>query len=152
MLRRPPRSTRTDTLFPNTTLFRSRQERHQADLLEARPDDDHRPHETDGAGGVAAPADRLAEKYAGKNGQDDRLDEEDGDRVGHRHDRQRGDEADHRQGNDRGPDGVIKTHAPGEAAPQAVQDNDRKHEKSLEPEPAPDANRRRRWRSRRPPA
>src|SRR3546814_2201349 len=24
MIRRPPRSTRTDTLFPNTTLFRSR--------------------------------------------------------------------------------------------------------------------------------
>src|SRR3546814_6157059 len=30
MLRRPPRSTRTDTLFPYTTLFRSRQ-------AEARP-------------------------------------------------------------------------------------------------------------------
>src|SRR3546814_7900553 len=27
MIRRPPRSTRTDTLFPYTTLFRSRQER-----------------------------------------------------------------------------------------------------------------------------
>src|SRR3546814_8497134 len=27
MLRRPPRSTRTDTLFPYTTLFRSRQHR-----------------------------------------------------------------------------------------------------------------------------
>src|SRR3546814_4097060 len=26
MLRRPPRSTRTDTLFPYTTLFRSRQQ------------------------------------------------------------------------------------------------------------------------------
>src|SRR3546814_15216765 len=26
MIRRPPRSTRTDTLFPNTTLFRSRSE------------------------------------------------------------------------------------------------------------------------------
>src|SRR3546814_10913499 len=25
MIRRPPRSTRTDTLFPDTTLFRSRQ-------------------------------------------------------------------------------------------------------------------------------
>src|SRR3546814_16841009 len=30
MIRRPPRSTRTDTLFPYTTLFRS------ADLLEGR--------------------------------------------------------------------------------------------------------------------
>src|SRR3546814_14349620 len=29
MIRRPPRSTRTDTLFPYTTLFRSRRE-HQA--------------------------------------------------------------------------------------------------------------------------
>src|SRR3546814_9747787 len=26
MIRRPPRSTRTDTLFPHTTLFRSRRE------------------------------------------------------------------------------------------------------------------------------
>src|SRR3546814_18461832 len=30
MIRRPPRSTRTDTLFPYTTLFRSR---HRADLM-----------------------------------------------------------------------------------------------------------------------
>src|SRR3546814_7114685 len=31
MIRRPPRSTRTDTLFPYTTLFRSREEgQHQA--------------------------------------------------------------------------------------------------------------------------
>src|SRR3546814_7539873 len=30
MIRRPPRSTRTDTLFPYTTLFRS--DRHPADL------------------------------------------------------------------------------------------------------------------------
>src|SRR3546814_14620000 len=29
MLRRPPRSTRTDTLFPYTTLFRSRPPRHR---------------------------------------------------------------------------------------------------------------------------
>src|SRR3546814_4229663 len=28
MIRRPPRSTRTDTLFPYTTLFRSREQRH----------------------------------------------------------------------------------------------------------------------------
>src|SRR3546814_17445894 len=28
MIRRPPRSTRTDTLFPYTTLFRSRHARH----------------------------------------------------------------------------------------------------------------------------
>src|SRR3546814_20927898 len=30
MIRRPPRSTRTDTLFPYTTLFRSRVLRHKA--------------------------------------------------------------------------------------------------------------------------
>src|SRR3546814_10335351 len=29
MIRRPPRSTRTDTLFPYTTLFRSRRARHR---------------------------------------------------------------------------------------------------------------------------
>src|SRR3546814_10885084 len=29
MLRRPPRSTRTDTLFPDTTLFRSRDHAHE---------------------------------------------------------------------------------------------------------------------------
>src|SRR3546814_6459777 len=31
MIRRPPRSTRTDTLFPYTTLFRSAQRRHKPD-------------------------------------------------------------------------------------------------------------------------
>src|SRR3546814_6725407 len=34
MIRRPPRSTRTDTLFPYTTLFRSRQRR-----IAFQPDD-----------------------------------------------------------------------------------------------------------------
>src|SRR3546814_17349712 len=32
MIRRPPRSTRTDTLFPYTTLFRSRLDRPEIDL------------------------------------------------------------------------------------------------------------------------
>src|SRR3546814_3399117 len=36
MIRRPPRSTRTDTLFPYTTLFRSRLD-HQADDGRCRP-------------------------------------------------------------------------------------------------------------------
>src|SRR3546814_3477958 len=41
MIRRPPRSTRTDTLFPYTTLFRSRQhvergERHDRDHAQDR--------------------------------------------------------------------------------------------------------------------
>src|SRR3546814_3958342 len=36
MIRRPPRSTRTDTLFPYTTLFRSRRNEggHVADMLD----------------------------------------------------------------------------------------------------------------------
>src|SRR3546814_10957677 len=34
MKRRPPRSTRTDTLFPDTTLFRSLGEEHQAEARE----------------------------------------------------------------------------------------------------------------------
>src|SRR3546814_1387607 len=33
MLRRPPRSTRTDTLFPYTTLFRSQTERRESRLI-----------------------------------------------------------------------------------------------------------------------
>src|SRR3546814_11277520 len=36
MIRRPPRSTRTDTLFPYTTLFRS--------LQDSRLQEDHRTH------------------------------------------------------------------------------------------------------------
>src|SRR6056297_3713405 len=35
MIRRPPRSTRTDTLFPYTTLFRSAHARHARDALHA---------------------------------------------------------------------------------------------------------------------
>src|SRR3546814_7273089 len=40
MIRRPPRSTRTDTLFPYTTLFRALQRRfvHRLGLRHARPD------------------------------------------------------------------------------------------------------------------
>src|SRR3546814_11014154 len=34
MIRRPPRSTRTDTLFPYTTLFRSQFQEGRAELLE----------------------------------------------------------------------------------------------------------------------
>src|SRR3546814_6426704 len=33
MIRRPPRSTRTDTLFPYTTLFRSQQEPSMEEIL-----------------------------------------------------------------------------------------------------------------------
>src|SRR3546814_8743979 len=38
MIRRPPRSTRTDTLFPYTTLFRSDQAQFQADRPAAPAD------------------------------------------------------------------------------------------------------------------
>src|SRR3546814_14078591 len=38
MIRRPPRSTRTDTLFPYTTLFRSK----RTDILDERRQDGHR--------------------------------------------------------------------------------------------------------------
>src|SRR3546814_11798441 len=44
MIRRPPRSTRTDTLFPYTTLFRSGQERHAARRRSARRHADFRHH------------------------------------------------------------------------------------------------------------
>src|SRR3546814_10823418 len=37
MIRRPPRSTRTDTLFPYTTLFRSEQYRFRGALLRCNP-------------------------------------------------------------------------------------------------------------------
>src|SRR3546814_4390314 len=37
MIRRPPRSTRTDTLFPYTTLFRSLEHREQGALGDQRP-------------------------------------------------------------------------------------------------------------------
>src|SRR3546814_7027912 len=37
MIRRPPRSTRTDTLFPYTTLFRSRDAPGRAECLPSHP-------------------------------------------------------------------------------------------------------------------
>src|SRR3546814_7528361 len=38
MIRRPPRSTRTDTLFPYTTLFRSLHDGHTLQIMAERPD------------------------------------------------------------------------------------------------------------------
>src|SRR3546814_2500981 len=43
MIRRPPRSTRTDTLFPYTTLFRSLAMRAQHLAARARPETGHDP-------------------------------------------------------------------------------------------------------------
>src|SRR3546814_17180162 len=53
MIRRPPRSTRTDTLFPYTTLFRSGVEHLEAEDLDAaggrsRAAADEHQHEHDG--------------------------------------------------------------------------------------------------------
>src|SRR3546814_9371781 len=44
MIRRPPRSTRTDTLFPYTTLFRSRPKFIHEEKLRAHRDDPRRCH------------------------------------------------------------------------------------------------------------
>src|SRR3546814_8863451 len=45
MVRRPPRSTRTDTLFPSTTLFRSLEQRDFGfDRHEQQPREDRRGH------------------------------------------------------------------------------------------------------------
>src|SRR3546814_12391450 len=55
MRRRPPRSTRTDTLFPYTTLFRSAA--HRADAPEEHPAIrlvDRRHHADDGKGAAGA--------------------------------------------------------------------------------------------------
>src|SRR3546814_4135875 len=45
MIRRPPRSTRTDTLFPYTTLFRSRRHRLRRTVLRAAEQADVHPPE-----------------------------------------------------------------------------------------------------------
>src|SRR3546814_8878437 len=56
MIRRPPRATRTDTLFPYTTLFRSRPEA----LGGSRPDRaQRRPDRPRHAGGADAPRRRF---------------------------------------------------------------------------------------------
>src|SRR3546814_18491880 len=48
MIRRPPRSTRTDTLFPYTTLFRSAEAAHlRIHLADARQDQHRRLHARD---------------------------------------------------------------------------------------------------------
>src|SRR3546814_4088878 len=54
MIRRPPRSTRTDTLFPYTTLFRSTTTRHRAPTPTSRSTDRSR-SSSRGAGGPTTP-------------------------------------------------------------------------------------------------
>src|SRR3546814_11616833 len=95
MIRRPPRSTRTDTLFPYTTLFRS--SRLHGATVEALPEpadgpnddgvveegvgDEDRPHRL-----VEVDADRASRS---EQGQERRADHDSGQHERHRH--QRGD-------------------------------------------------------------
>src|SRR3546814_9341846 len=58
MIRRPPRSTRTDTLFPYTTLFRSR----CCNIVNVLAAVDDRPIGCDGIGGVHVLALRVLGK------------------------------------------------------------------------------------------
>src|SRR3546814_9141982 len=60
MIRRPPRSTRTDTLFPYTTLFRSLPAQHGAGR-------NHRAAEIADAGRVAPGAGPVALGFAGRD-------------------------------------------------------------------------------------
>src|SRR3546814_5445166 len=54
MIRRPPRSTRTDTLFPYTTLFRSRRQKFVERRVE-QTDRDRKPrHHLENSGEVGA--------------------------------------------------------------------------------------------------
>src|SRR3546814_2930852 len=67
MIRRPPRSTRTDTLFPYTTLFRSR----EPDAHRTAADRQHRRTRRQGFGGRAGSlgsgcADRGSAQPAGE--------------------------------------------------------------------------------------
>src|SRR3546814_6360767 len=68
MIRRPPRSTRTDTLLPYTALFRSRQPRPGHDV-EDQPQHHHDP----GGPETPVPAHLLAER-AGDQRRDDHAD------------------------------------------------------------------------------
>src|SRR3546814_4230626 len=63
MIRRPPRSTRTDTLFPDTTLFRSHRFWEDADPAARERDVDHHPGivaQVQGARRDARGVDRVA--------------------------------------------------------------------------------------------
>src|SRR3546814_2799859 len=61
MIRRPPRSTRTDTLFPYTTLFRSARRDDQRD----RPRRPRRGHERYSQGRAPRPARRRRQRLSG---------------------------------------------------------------------------------------
>src|SRR3546814_19376120 len=82
MIRRPPRSTRTDTLFPYTTLFRSSVRRLQHAVLRARPGAAAAPDVAGAAAGrrAAAPGLPAADPAAGL---DDRRGDGGGDPARH---------------------------------------------------------------------
>src|SRR3546814_2605252 len=65
MIRRPPRSTRTDTLFPYTTLFRSRDHRPRGRGVRRRHGVDARRH-LRGVPGPRARAGRVPRRPAGR--------------------------------------------------------------------------------------
>src|SRR3546814_3792467 len=69
MIRRPPRSTRTDTLFPYTTLFRSRKRRRQHHRPRSRPAAAMRGRE----GLVQVDVHRIDAQVAGTHTPDDRV-------------------------------------------------------------------------------
>src|SRR3546814_19920873 len=60
-IRRPPRSTRTDTLFPYTTLFRSRRSRSRCPSAPRRPPPLRSRSATPGAGRTDRPRTRSEE-------------------------------------------------------------------------------------------
>src|SRR3546814_19005517 len=68
MIRRPPRSTRTDTLFPYTTLFRSHQRghvTHRADIDLAARQERHRARKIDGEAALHAAEDHAFDALLG---------------------------------------------------------------------------------------
>src|SRR3546814_13325073 len=66
MIRRPPRSTRTDTLFPYTTLFRSRAKHHGVAIEKMLVTHGHLDH----ASAVAELAEQLGVPIAGPHEDD----------------------------------------------------------------------------------
>src|SRR3546814_5203203 len=118
MIRRPPRSTRTDTLFPYTTLFRSYyREQQQAVLREQEIADDHcalqgsrqrgrdrrcAPDNADqllGHHGEAEGNEQTEDRVRGVETPEDEAIEEDADKTdGHRRQHDRRYEAEHQNG------------------------------------------------------
>src|SRR3546814_2669672 len=101
MIRRPPRSTRTDTLFPYTTLFRS----DQIDEDEDRRDD-HDPGLDDGE---ILGFDRLYDQPPDTGPGEDRLGHD-----GSAEELSRKDAQDRRDGDEGGPGGVLDVHPAGD--------------------------------------